>query len=631
MTMYATRAQQSPPRPANERRSEVDRSPATQLRKRDRYIDGLRALALIWVGAYHVFGWAWLPLLFPAIGILFALAGSLIAGSLDRSSGNPWRVLKMRSTRLLPPLWILGIACIPIMLAAGWTHSATAGSPLSWRTLLFWIVPISDPPGSRLGAGWVSSLWFLRSYLWFLLLSPAALWLFRHWPKRMLAIPTAAVLMSAIGVIPPHDRSGDVILSLSMFGGCWLLGFAHHDNKIRRLRLGQALSGGVSLMVLGLTWALSHPGQLTGYDIDNIPVANTLYCLGAVLILLRLSPDLSWMDKHEILDKLTTVISSRAMTIYLWGNVAIFISGRLLASFSTTGKPFPDSGLDHLQVYLGSWLVITGCVFAFGWCEDLAARRPARINPWPRSSHDLDAMRSRKVLALPRLSSFADRTPQRLFVITSCLLGAAIVLSASALLGTNTPGRTTTGDAPSSDAVHPLAATKSSASLGHADKPALITVPSVPARKPVAQSSASRGLLTVPGLTLGAASKAGGRGSGSPVARTPRSPLRPAHLTTSRPTKPTAARSTPRALVHKPAPVPHAVAQSGSPSRNPRTVRPRTTRTRPPGSVQRTAPRTTALGTVPPAEQRTAQRAAAKVAARLAARLAAGVDPKLGH
>ena len=35
-------------------------------RGRDRYIDSLRALALVRVVTYHLFGWVWLPILFRA-------------------------------------------------------------------------------------------------------------------------------------------------------------------------------------------------------------------------------------------------------------------------------------------------------------------------------------------------------------------------------------------------------------------------------------------------------------------------------------------------------------------------------------------------------------------------------------
>ena len=49
---------------------------------------------------YHLFGWAWLPLVFPSMGVMFALAGSLMARSLKRPA---WSVIRGRLRRLLPP------------------------------------------------------------------------------------------------------------------------------------------------------------------------------------------------------------------------------------------------------------------------------------------------------------------------------------------------------------------------------------------------------------------------------------------------------------------------------------------------------------------------------------------------
>jgi len=366
------------------------------LRKRDRYIDSLRALALIRVMTYHVFGWAWLPIAFPSMGIMFALAGSLIASSLDRSPGNPWRVLKKRGTRLLPPVWLFGLVVVPIMLKAGWTHSDNAGVPLNWHTLLFWIVPISDPPGSELGVDWVSPMWYIRAYLWFMLLSPPTLWLFRHWPKRKLAKPLAVVLLSSplvvvllstLDVLPLDGRVGDVILTIAMFSGCWMLGFAHHDNKIRPLPLVNVLMIGALLMALGLIYAFTHQDPVSTYDIGEIPIADTLYSLGAVLILLRLYPDFTWMEKRVVLDKLVRVFNSRAMTIYLWGNFAIFLSNPLMDLWSVTADLDQENALGYFMMYVVSWAIVIACVFMFGWCEDLAARRPLRINPWPHTKN----------------------------------------------------------------------------------------------------------------------------------------------------------------------------------------------------------------------------------------------------
>jgi peptidoglycan/LPS O-acetylase OafA/YrhL len=151
---------------------------------RDRYLDLLRALALLRVVVYHLFGWAWLTVLFPSMGVMFALAGSLTARSLDRRSAPG--VLRDRLRRLLPPLWAFAAVLLPLLLLAGWTplHGPGSGGITGLAGLLTYLVPLGAPPypehlGSAaglLGTTWADDaagpLWYLRAYLWFVLASP---------------------------------------------------------------------------------------------------------------------------------------------------------------------------------------------------------------------------------------------------------------------------------------------------------------------------------------------------------------------------------------------------------------------------------------------------------------------------
>jgi hypothetical protein len=85
------------------------------------------------VVVYHVFGWAWLTILLPAMGLMFALAGSLMAGSLDRTEPA---AVRRRLRRLLPPVWAFGAVSVALMMATGWrTAPPTA---LGWGELLWW-------------------------------------------------------------------------------------------------------------------------------------------------------------------------------------------------------------------------------------------------------------------------------------------------------------------------------------------------------------------------------------------------------------------------------------------------------------------------------------------------------------
>lgn len=106
---------------------------------RNRYLDLLRAIATVRVVVYHLTGWTALTIVFPAMSVMFALAGSLMAASLDRSGA--WAV-ERRLRRLLPSLWVLALLiAVPAMLLAG--------TPFDVH-LLLWGFPWSTrrPPGS---------------------------------------------------------------------------------------------------------------------------------------------------------------------------------------------------------------------------------------------------------------------------------------------------------------------------------------------------------------------------------------------------------------------------------------------------------------------------------------------------
>ena len=142
---------------------------------RDRYFDTLRAVALVRVVTYHTFGWAWAGMVFPSMGIMFALAGTLMAKSLERPA---LKVIRSRIRRLLPPFWFWGFFVVVAMLIHDWMPG--------WQ-IVYWIVPLGDPPGNAWGEQAWEILWYLRTYLWFVLLSPLLLRVFRLAPVTVLA------------------------------------------------------------------------------------------------------------------------------------------------------------------------------------------------------------------------------------------------------------------------------------------------------------------------------------------------------------------------------------------------------------------------------------------------------------
>lgn len=339
---------------------------------RNRYFDALRATALARVLLLHLFGWSWLPLVFPSMGVMFALAGSLMAASLDRA-GSSRTVIRRRLRRLLPPLWAFGVVLVPIMLATGWTTKIDGAQPPG-LSLLAWAFPITEPPSSDLGYQWALPLWYLRTYLW----------LWRHWPKVMMTLPLLNLLLIAGGLLQVSGPMGEALVSMLTYVTCWMIGFAHHDGKLQQLRMRTVLLIGALLSGAGVAVAVAYP--LPGYDgiaVGEIPVATALFSLGFSMVLLRLPLRFSAANRICVLGALLDAVNRRAMTIYIWGNMAIWLASVAMDDFGLFGS-LPSSWWPLTSLVL-TLLVLGVIVLAIGWVEDLAARRPPQLLPVNRA------------------------------------------------------------------------------------------------------------------------------------------------------------------------------------------------------------------------------------------------------
>jgi peptidoglycan/LPS O-acetylase OafA/YrhL len=339
---------------------------------------------LVLVVTFHTFNWTWLPVAFPSMGILFALGGRSVAASLDRVE-SPRTFYRMGIRRLLPPVWAFGAVIVPLMLALGWSADSAQGSTaLRWSSLWLWIFPLSDPPSSSIGYDMVEPLWLIRTCLWLVLLSPALLWLFRRWPLRVAAVPVVLLALMVSGLLNlDGSRTYDILIALAMYTCCWLAGFARHDGTLQRLSLTRTLLAGAALMAAGLWYALSHQVVFGTYNPEDIPLAGILYVTGAVLVLLRFCPKPTWMRRFPTPGAVFGLIISRAVTIYLWSNVAIVLAPLVLQFTPLAAYDNPDTR-GRLLEYGTAWLLILVAILLLGWVEDLAAARRPRLLPWTR-------------------------------------------------------------------------------------------------------------------------------------------------------------------------------------------------------------------------------------------------------
>ena len=342
---------------------------APQDARRDRYFDLLRAVALARVVAFHMFPLPWLSMVFPAMGVMFAIGGSLMARSMARSTEQ---AITGRLRRLLPALWVMAAVLVPAMIWAGWPQRP------EWPALLLWILPIAEPPGNAWAQPVTGVLWYLVTYLWLVLLSPPMLWLYRR--ARLLAVASPLTLLAAMDWLPwfPSDAAASVVTDWLTFAACWLLGFAHRNGDLRRapsailVPLAAVGAGGA------LAWVFTHAGD-DGVDLASTPLAYGLYSAALVVVLLRFRPPLAWLGRSRVADGLVNLLNARAVTVYLWHNLAI-----------TASFPLGDRleiwrlGDDMMMVgYLGvALLLLVLAVAVVGWVEDLAARRPLRMIPW---------------------------------------------------------------------------------------------------------------------------------------------------------------------------------------------------------------------------------------------------------
>jgi peptidoglycan/LPS O-acetylase OafA/YrhL len=355
----------------------ISKAPA---KGRDRYLDTLRAIAIFRVVFYHGFAFSWLPWI-PAMGIMFALAGSLMVRSIDKSAK---KAVTSRFRRLLPVVWAFGLIWIPLMIwhdgsPTGWTGEGD--SPIPVYQLAFWILPIGDPPGSGWGEIAWGVLWYLKTYLWFVALSPVLLYAFRKkaWtPWLVFLLPFGLMMLADQGLIPSGGWFGSSEYDVLTYMGCWLIGFAHGTGLLKRIPLWLLVAIGATVAALGLLY-MSGPGNAQAVDdgaqtwvIENSNFALSLYSFGIVFILMRFSSRMEWLKKHPIIDRIITIMNARAVTIYLWHNTALTLS---MAAADRTG-------IEGWYFWFPlTWVLIFGFVLGFGWIEDFAARRKPELLP----------------------------------------------------------------------------------------------------------------------------------------------------------------------------------------------------------------------------------------------------------
>jgi peptidoglycan/LPS O-acetylase OafA/YrhL len=361
MTAVATRP--SSPAPG------ATRPPAT----RDRFLDLLRAAALTRVVFRHALQWKWLGY-FVSMPVMFFVAGSLFAQSVERRPGEVVTYDRLR--RLLVPYWVFAFVAITVLLIGVGPEMQEHGD----LNLLALLVPLATPMGASEGnlESFTVHLWYLRAYLWFVLLGVLLYRMFRRAPIVTTVLSSAAILLYAFGDqlfgVQLPETAG--LYDFATYLPFWVLGYGVRLGWFDRL----GARGCALVMLAGAAVAAWY---LHGHPLpDNDPNASNiaLFFLGIPWLfgLFALRAPLSRFANARPVASIIDFMSARALTIYLWHLIALAIV------FGIAQRAGWEMTPDREDLLLGLTVVPVTMLFvlAIGWLEDVAARRPPQI--WPR-------------------------------------------------------------------------------------------------------------------------------------------------------------------------------------------------------------------------------------------------------
>jgi len=184
--------------------------------QRDIALDGLRAIAILRVITWHASGWSWTTWIISSVPAMFVVTGALLARSLQKASA--FQTLWKRFKRLLLPLWFYSLT---VYLLSLHFHVRTSAV---W-TFFF---PFGQPTSLIASQWFTSAMWYLRAYVWVLVLSPFIYALTRKFKS---IIPIAGMIaVVALGVWNIDTAgfgwaAGDIVLysTCAAAGMAWLV------------------------------------------------------------------------------------------------------------------------------------------------------------------------------------------------------------------------------------------------------------------------------------------------------------------------------------------------------------------------------------------------------------------------
>lgn len=317
-------------------------------------LDAMRAIALVRVMVWHTWGW-WPLSWFAAMPAMFFVAGTLLRSSLERTGGG---VIWSRLRRLLIPFWLYSAVAVTTMLAMGWRPGV--------REVLPWIVPLADPVGFDESPGLWIPLWYLRAYLWFVLVSPLLWRAVRRWRWAVpLGFAAAVPIQQAI--------AGDAPLAVSDFLAYGTFVTAGMVLSKRELAsVAERRRGPLTvLIVASLVGAVVLATQV-GRTVNGDYLLLTAAGIATVSLLLAASRVLGDFATGRG-RRLVSWICSRALSLYLWQGFGLLAADRIVTQRDLPAAVWAVASAAIVVVVTFPLAAVATTV------EDVAARRAVRL------------------------------------------------------------------------------------------------------------------------------------------------------------------------------------------------------------------------------------------------------------
>jgi peptidoglycan/LPS O-acetylase OafA/YrhL len=353
--------------------------------ERDSFLELLRNVSVLRVVFLHMVlrpplvYLPWIQWIYPGMPEIFFVSGTLTAWSLGRRPSGS--VVKDRLRRILIPFAAYAPMAVLAMIVTD-RRSSAPGATLNTGDLLGYVFPFVEPMGSDTRVILWSHLWFVTAFMWLMVLAPAIAAAVERIGAFTLAFP---LFVFGVGLWVQKGLERPVpseVLNISQFATFFVLGMIAGKGRMGRLATDDPRS---SRWWAGVAAACFAAGIAVAMVIE--PIRNkrpaelyssrTAYLfIGMAWLALALAfhgPLSRWTAAHP--NRWLTACTHRTFTLYLWGLPADAIGT------SVAKRLLPNRWLAVPTYVLVSLVVLAGAVIAFGWLEDLGARRRPRLLP----------------------------------------------------------------------------------------------------------------------------------------------------------------------------------------------------------------------------------------------------------